>query len=278
MKESGIQQVQRRYILISIIKWDYDESVRVMSVKVKEWKSVSLKKNTLTDEIVGELYEARKELDSRGNNQYSNVPFGTIQTWRKYLEDIGLAYRTVHRWLEHYEPAEQRLLTDDEYETKKQIEQRKKQDESTAIRKRIWEVKQTGSKPIDWDKKTEKAYQKQLIEDIEREKRIKQSKKEMQDIIEKREKEKLRREELYKGIKDNNNILQEATEVFLDDYKKKQSFKEKIKLSQSGKNDLFIDALMDYLEELEDNSRRIEACTNIIKVCRNISAELQVDK
>jgi len=45
-------------------------------------------------------------------------------------------------------------------------------------------------------------------------------------------------------------------------------------LSQQGEKDPFIDALMDYLEELDDDNRRIEACNNVIKVARNIAAQL----
>jgi hypothetical protein len=32
---------------------------------------------------------------------------------------------------------------------------------------------------------------------------------------------------------------------------------------------------LDYLETLENDSRRIEACHNIIKICKHIAAELQ---
>ena len=56
---------------------------------------------------------------------------------------------------------------------------------------------------------------------------------------------------------------------------KRQTFKEQIRVSQAGETDTFIDALMDYLEELDSDNRRIEACQNIIKVCKNIAVELQ---
>jgi hypothetical protein len=56
---------------------------------------------------------------------------------------------------------------------------------------------------------------------------------------------------------------------------KRTSFKERIRLSDAGKEDVFIDALMDYLEELDDDNRRIEACYNIVKVAKNIAVELQ---
>ena len=55
------------------------------------------------NDICRELYEAREQLDSRGLNRGNQkVPNGTFS---QYLQDVGLAYRTVHRWLEHYEPA-----------------------------------------------------------------------------------------------------------------------------------------------------------------------------
>ena len=56
---------------------------------------------------------------------------------------------------------------------------------------------------------------------------------------------------------------------------KRQSFKEKIRVSHEGKDDPFVDAIMDYLDGLEDDSRRIEACHNIIKVCKGIANQLQ---
>ena len=56
-------------------------------------------------ELVEELYRAREALNSRGSN-LSNVPNGTNGTWSEYLNEIGLARTTVHRWLERYEPKE----------------------------------------------------------------------------------------------------------------------------------------------------------------------------
>ena len=61
----------------------------------------------------------------------------------------------------------------------------------------------------------------------------------------------------------------------MDKSKKRSSFKERIRLSFDGQKDPFIDALMDYLEGLDDDNRRIEACNNIIKVAKNIAKELQ---
>ena len=49
------------------------------------------------NDICRELYEAREQLDGRKNNygnQYANVTNVTIATWDKYLQDVGLAYRS----------------------------------------------------------------------------------------------------------------------------------------------------------------------------------------
>ena len=61
----------------------------------------------------------------------------------------------------------------------------------------------------------------------------------------------------------------------INEQEKRSTFKESIRLSFDGKNSPFIDALIDYIEGLEDDNRRIEACYNIIKVTKNITKELQ---
>ena len=103
--------------------WNYETSVQKVSGLVSELKVVTLKKSTLTDEIARELYEAREQLKSSGTRTdlVTNV---TRLTWEGYLKDCGLQRMTVHRWLEHYEPKEQRLLTDEEYQAKQEEKRR----------------------------------------------------------------------------------------------------------------------------------------------------------
>jgi len=253
--------------LNNIIKWDYQLSVEKVRPMVMNWRN-------LTIEIVEELYRAREELSNRGS--WSVIPNGTTaKGWGEYLNDVGLAKTTVHRWLERYEPQERRLMEPEEVEKRKEIETRKKQDESTAIRRRIIECKKTGIKPDDWDDKTEREYQKQLKEDEEREKRIEEAKREMEESRKRKEEEIKRRKEYYEQEDEEFEIFRMAGDKIIEKGEKRKKFKEKIKLSQSGESDLFIDALMDYLDELESDSRRIEACQNIIKVCKNVAVELQ---
>ena len=55
----------------------------------------------------------------------------------------------------------------------------------------------------------------------------------------------------------------------------RQSWKEKIRVSHEGMTDPFSDALLDYLEGLDSDSRKIEACYNLIKICKRIATDLQ---
>jgi hypothetical protein len=248
--------------------WNYETSVQKVSGLVSELKSVTLKKSTLTDDIVKELYEARKELDSRGRN-LPNIPNGTFgKGWLEYLNECGLSKSTVHRWLEHYEPEEQRLLTDEEYQAKKEEKRRAEMSIRDANNSRVSQAIKTGSFPSGWNPECQRLYEDRIKEERLRDERIRKMQEEMQKGAEERKcREDERRarveeiDELVKGIKENIT--------------KRQVFKERIRISHDGKDDPFIDAILDYLDELEDDNRRIEACYNIIKTCKGIAVDLQ---
>jgi hypothetical protein len=248
--------------------WDYAASVERVRPMVVSWR-------TLTVELVDELYRAREELSNpRARTDLDCVPNGT-QTWARYLDDVGLARTTVHRWLERYEPTEHRIMEPEEVEQRKQIESRAKQDKATAIRQRVVYAVNTGQKPADWDDETEREYNREIKEREARDRRVDEAKQTMEAARLKKEQEQRAWQDRQRENDIDSRLLEEAASRVIAQSQKRQRFKERIKLSQSGESDAFIDALMEYLEELEDDNRRIEACTNIIKVCRNISNELQ---
>ena len=256
----------------SITAWDYNASVERVRPMVIKWR-------TLTVELVGELYQAREALRNIGGDRRSesfSVPNGTLKSWADYLNDVGLAKSTVHRWLERYIPEENKLLTPEELEERKAIETRAKQDEATAIAKRVKEAKNKGARPADWDEKTEREYQRQLREDEERKQRVNEAAEREREYKEEQRRKEDERKAKLAGFESFQENMDDILSDVKSDFDKRKSFKEKIKLSQSGESDLFIDALMDYLDDLEDDNRRIEACQNIIKVCKNIAAELQM--
>ena len=75
-----------------------------------------------------------------------------------------------------------------------------------------------------------------------------------------------------------SNILKNATDDFFKKNEEKIKWKDKIRISDNGKDDSFNDAILEYLDTLENDNRRIEACNNIVKICRNISVQLQTIK
>lgn len=250
----------------SVETWDYQASVERVKPMVINWRN-------LTVELVDELHRAHEKLSKRGALKSLNDD--RIRSWSGYLGDVGLAKETVRGWLERYEPDEHRLLEPEEVEERKRIADRAAMDKAAAQRKRVLEAINTGDRTSDWDEATERAYYRELKEREARTERIDSAKAEMEEARRKRDEEQRRKQEARDSWKQTDEMLRDALERSSEATTKRREFKERIRLSQSGESDLFIEALMDYLEELEDDSRRIEACQNIIKVCRNIATELQ---
>jgi len=246
--------------------WEYDTSVERVRPMVVSWKN-------LTVELVEELYRAREALDSRGLNRgKEKVPNGTFS---EYLDDVGLARTTVHRWLERYVPEERKLLTPEELEERKQIETRAKQDADKARVGKVLQFERTGKTPEDWDESAEKLAAKRAKDSRERKKRIDAEIAKSKETHKRQEAENAKQEEVDRDFEIEAEWIADAAAEMVEQHERRQSFKERIRLSDGGRDDVFVDALMDYLEELDDDNRRIEACTNIIKVARNIAADLQ---
>ena len=255
--------------------WNYEESVKTMKVMVMKW-------STMTVEMVSGLYKARQELAARGVGKI-DVTNDTSNTWTGYCKEIGLDRMTAHRWLERYEPIENKLITVEELETRKAQDAKRAQFEAQTERQkqsaRIDGYVKTGCKPVNWTEQEEKIYQDELaykkrnadfmkeVEKREREEEQKkaESKRKLDDI-----------DEMIKKMQSNdytqavNRVMESAT--------KRMTFKESIRVSHEGLSDPFVDAIMDYLETLADDNRRVEACYNIIKVCKGIVNGLQTIK
>ena len=105
-------------------EWDYRKSVLKMGRLMFTWKQVSI-------DMLRELWVARETLSQPGLRS-DLVPNGT-RSWSGYLEEVGLPRMTAHRWLEQYDPVEQKKIdppslkppsrkidSDAEFERKKQ--------------------------------------------------------------------------------------------------------------------------------------------------------------
>jgi hypothetical protein len=158
------------------------------------------------------------------------------------------------------------------YKQVETLEAQARSSQEQQARLRIAEFTKTGQKPEGWRRGTD---DKLAQEEIERDKRIKAEQERIK--LESAKKEQTAQEskqEYDRLFNDAMKYVENATTSIT----KRMAFKERIRLSHEGVNDSFIDALMDYLDELDDDSRRIEACYNIIKVCKGIANDLQAGR
>ena len=202
---------------------------------------------------VGELLTQAKD----------DLPHGEFLPW---IEKNCIFKRiTAFNYMRVYEYKSKCLTVEhlpEAYRLVAKLESAKKQTENQRAFKRVQEFKKTGIKPGGWRKNTDdKLYQKE----IDRDERIESVKRKMSS-----------RQEESEQRKNESDYFTDSINKIVEHTNKRLSFKEKIRLSADGENDSFIDALMDYLEEMESDSRRIEFCYNIIKVAKNIARELQL--
>jgi hypothetical protein len=208
--------------------------------------------------------------------ELGKFPTGKFPDWLQ--NNTSIPQSTAYRYMSLYNYRNQITAAENLQEAYKQIEileAQKKQTETQKAHHRIAEYKKTGVKPEGWRKHTD---DKLLKEDQERDKRINDR------FEEAKKRESERRQEQQQAEADRD---QTARDIELlsrhfageeETVKKRAEFKEKIRLSAEGMSDPFQDAILDYLEGLENDSRRIEACYNIIKICKRIAAELQREK
>ena len=92
---------------IENVEWNYDQSVQKMRQLVVRWKTLSL-------EMIRELYLARMNLSDRASRNQVG--------WGQYLNDVGLAHRSVHRWLSKYDFDRHELIPDETINLPQEIE------------------------------------------------------------------------------------------------------------------------------------------------------------
>jgi len=157
------------------------------------------------------------------------------------------------------------------YQQIETIERQEKQTEEQKAQQRVKEYLTTGVKPEGWRRGTDDKLAK---EEQDRHARIESQKERMRQEEERRKAEKQKREEYKEQEKVENDFLNQAAQAVMEKAQKRNTFKERIRVSDSGE-DGFVDAFMDYLESLQDDNRRIEACYNVIKVAKGIAVDLQ---
>jgi hypothetical protein len=197
---------------------------------------------------------------------------GTFNEWLK--SKINFPRSTAYQYISLFNHKNQIAAAGSLQEAYKQIETLEAQEKQTETQKaynRVSEFRKTGVKPEGWRRGTD---DKLAQEEQERDARIEQLKQEALS----REQEKQAKERQQEQRKVETEGLLNFLDQNIRAEKERTEFKKKIRLSADGMKDPFQDAVLDYLEGLENDSRRIEACHNIIKVCKRIAAELQGEK
>lgn len=218
---------------------------------------------------IGELLTEQKDFVGHGKFiewVESNLNIGRTQAWRfmKVFE-----YQSECSKLEHLKDAYYQIET---------LEKQEKMSRDERDRNMIIEFSKTGIKPIGWTDKldkriqdSEKGYAKQRERIDKHKEEIGKRKEAFMDPLPDDEKA----GHYYRLGKLTEEMLNNASTTIHTKTTERANWKEKIRLSAGGKEDAFMDAIIDYMETLSDDNRRIEACNNIIKICRNISVELQ---
>jgi len=148
------------------------------------------------------------------------------------------------------------------------IERQEKQSKDERERELISKFRKTGEKPEGWTRALDYSLKKDDENRIKQEERIKETKDRMQKEINDKENKKAE-EDLF------SQHLSQSANKYIEKEKEVQAWKEKLRISDSGKDDAFNDALLEYINTLSDDNRRIEACHNIIKICSGIARQLQ---
>jgi hypothetical protein len=254
-------------------KFNPQQSAEILKVKIGNYSK-------MTVEIVEELHKAKDFYSNRGRRTDLLTNGSKLNSFKDFLEYIGLYEQKAYRWLERYVPQENKLLTYEEFSKIKAAEAERLADEKAAAnRARLSEeertreiisiYRKTGRKVAGWTSRHDEIIKKDDEAFIKQQERIDKLK---QEQNQKPNQSNFNTEKISSDARD---ALRIATDLIFSKAKERQDWKEKIRLSDGGKEDAFMDALVDYLETLPSDNRRIEACNNIIKICRNISVELQ---
>ena len=105
MLEIDVDLSDEKWQVLAKADWDYDKSVKKVRQLVVNWKNISI-------EIMRELYIARQKLSASGRRTDVTPSSNWKEvTWNQYLNDVGLNYSNVTRWLKKYDFEKDELVT-----------------------------------------------------------------------------------------------------------------------------------------------------------------------
>jgi len=194
---------------------------------------------------------------------------GDFLPWIKL--NCNFSERTARNYIAVFQYRSKTASVADLQEAYKQVETLEAQarlSEEQQAKLRIAEFNKTGQKPEGWRRGTD-----DKLADDERksEERIAG----MQATLKQEIAEEQARKNTDKPKVDFEKVF-ELLDTQAQQIQKVEQWKDKIRVSHEGKDDPFINAIMEYLGTLPDDNRRVEACYNLIKICKGIANQLQV--
>ena len=224
--------------------------------------------NDLHQQIEGKLRSTVQDAIRAGEiltQAKDDLPHGGFLPWIK--QNCVFSERTARNYLSLFRYRNKTATVadlQDAYKQVKQLESAEKHTERQGSYQRVNQYRKTGIKPDGWKRGTDDTLAK---EEHDRDERIKRFK-------EKVVTDKQAKESKGKDYKQDSKLFNEAIARLTIKADERETFKERIRISSEGKDNPFVDALIDYLQGLDDDNRRLEACYNIIKVAKNIAKEL----
>lgn len=217
---------------------NYIESSRVLEIKKLHEGIQMFAHEALLNAIeIGEYLTAQKAYNP-----------GTFIQWIN--DNLPFSDRTARNYMSLYEYRDKLESVSDlsgAYEAIEEIKRIENKEIKEAAEKRVEVAKATGEKPEGWRRGTDDKLLKEAIEKDEDPAEIKQH-----------------------VAKTTREIMMEAAGI------KPNTWKSLIRFEKdSGISQKYVDILSYTLSEAGDDQRRIEICNSIIKVCRDISIELQ---
>jgi hypothetical protein len=172
------------------------------------------------------------------------------------VDNVSLSQRSAYRYITLFnfkeELSDAKNLTE-AYRKIATITKPKKEKEKKAADKRVDTYKKTGEKPEGWRRGTD--------DELAKEKTGNSKKSE--------KKEKVVYDKKQEGKKETVGKKEEKPKT-----EEQKNEEHKNNVEDDRKDEEFTDILMNYLEQFGNNSRKIIACNNIIKMCRKIVGDL----
>jgi hypothetical protein len=246
-----------------LVEFNPEISAEFIKDKLIVRQSISL-------EIVEELYKARSFYSNRGFRSDLDPHGSRLSTFENYYNFIGLPKTTGNRWLDRYIPEENKLLTTEELKEKKQINHNI---EKQIILNEVEDFHKKGIKSKDWGKSHEKVYSK-ILQKNDPKTHTSREDFDYRDHI-------TSPEDMQK-LKDDVDISREYLEqlkLVFQEQEADEALKQKLKLSGRYENlsqEVMFELIDDYLQGIPDISRRLESTQNMIKYLRDKSVKMQL--